>query len=85
MSDHYKPTDADALRMENELLAFEIQFLKSKLAEQSRRQAAGGVSGAEERRAVDDLRWVLRRLEGTPLRYALRRRPGYQTLVDRWL
>ncbi|PSO83136.1 MAG: hypothetical protein BRC41_12695 [Cyanobacteria bacterium QH_9_48_43] len=29
----YKPTDIDILRMENELLVFEIRFLKAKLAE----------------------------------------------------
>ncbi len=84
MSDHYAPTDPEALRMENELLAFENQFLKAKLAEQAR-VTGGGVSGPQDRRAVDDLRWVLRRLEGTPLKFALRRRPGYQVLVDRWL
>jgi hypothetical protein len=30
--DFYKPTDIDALRMENELLAFETRFLKTKQA-----------------------------------------------------
>ncbi len=34
--DFYKPTDADALRMENELLAFEARFLKAQLAESER-------------------------------------------------
>jgi len=34
--DFYKPTDADALRMENELLAFEARFLKARLAETER-------------------------------------------------
>ncbi|MBA3473385.1 MAG: hypothetical protein H0T57_09220 [Rubrobacter sp.] len=36
MDDFYTPTDADALRMENELLAFEVCFLKSRLAEAER-------------------------------------------------
>ena len=31
--DFYTPTDADALRMENELLVFEVRFLKTRLAE----------------------------------------------------
>jgi chromosome segregation ATPase len=31
--DFYTPTDMDALRMENELLAFEARFLRSQLAE----------------------------------------------------
>ncbi len=34
--DFYTPTDADALRMENELLAFEVRFLKARLAETER-------------------------------------------------
>jgi hypothetical protein len=31
--DFYTPTDIDALRMENELLAFEVRFLRTLLAE----------------------------------------------------
>jgi hypothetical protein len=31
--DFYKPTDIDALRMENELLSFEVRFLKTQLTE----------------------------------------------------
>jgi len=31
--DFYTPTDVDALRMENELLAFEVRFLKARFAE----------------------------------------------------
>jgi len=31
--DFYTPTDIDALRMENELLAFEARFLRTKLTE----------------------------------------------------
>jgi chromosome segregation ATPase len=34
--DFYTPTDIDALRMENELLAFEVRFLKAQLAETER-------------------------------------------------
>jgi chromosome segregation ATPase len=30
--DFYTPTDTDALRMENELLAFEVRFLKAQLS-----------------------------------------------------
>ena len=32
--DFFTPTDADVLRMENELLAFEVGYLKTRLAEQ---------------------------------------------------
>ncbi len=38
--DFDKPTDADALRMENELLAFEARFLKTHLAETERTVAS---------------------------------------------
>ena len=31
--DFYTPTDVDTLRMENELLAFEVRFLKARFAE----------------------------------------------------
>ncbi len=34
--DFYTPTDIDTLRMENELLAFEVRFLKAQFAEPER-------------------------------------------------
>lgn len=34
--DFYTPTDADTLRRENELLAFEVRFLRARLAEEER-------------------------------------------------
>lgn len=34
---------------------------------------------------LSDLRWLLRRLEGTPARYVLRRFEGYRTLLRRYL
>lgn len=34
--DFYTPTDADALRMENELLAFEVEFLRARYADKER-------------------------------------------------
>ncbi|MGH3086626.1 MAG: hypothetical protein ACRDSJ_04830 [Rubrobacteraceae bacterium] len=34
--DFYTPTDLDALRMENELLTFEVRFLKAKYADPER-------------------------------------------------
>ncbi len=36
IDDFYTPTDVDALRMENELLAFEVRFLKARFAEPER-------------------------------------------------
>ncbi len=37
--DFYMPIDIDALRMENELLAFEVRFLKARFAEPERFRA----------------------------------------------
>ena len=37
--DFYRPTDAETLRRENELLAFEIRFLRARLAETERAPA----------------------------------------------
>ena len=37
--DFYTPTDVDTLRMENELLAFEVRFLKARFAEPERFRA----------------------------------------------
>ena len=36
IDDFYTPTDVDALRMENELLAFEVRFLKARFADPER-------------------------------------------------
>lgn len=40
--DFYTPTDIDALRMENELLAFEVRFLKDRLSSGADQQPATG-------------------------------------------
>ena len=51
--DFYKPTDIDALRMENELLTFEVRFLKTQLteAEQLRSRLAEAEQEAEQLRS----------------------------------
>lgn len=51
--DFYTPTDIDALRMENELLTFEVRFLKARLAEpeRSRTQLEQSKAQLEETRA----------------------------------
>lgn len=49
--DFYTPTAADALRRENELLAFEVRFLRARLA--------------EAERAPTDLRYSLEEAERT--------------------
>ncbi|BBL80640.1 hypothetical protein RxyAA322_24940 [Rubrobacter xylanophilus] len=69
--DFYTPTDADALRMENELLAFEVEFLRARYADreraiaEARREAEESVERKVRRRvrqATADLR---RQLEET--------------------
>lgn len=45
--DFYTPTDADVLRMENELLAFEVRFLKARLAEVERLESRLAESESE--------------------------------------
>ena len=83
--DFYTPTDIDALRMENELLAFEVRYLKAQLAE------FGGTSEqrtsrlAEAERAKEDLVLLLRRLSNSPLGPFLRLRHSYRTLEQRYL
>ena len=51
--DFYTPTDVDTLRMENELLAFEVRFLKARFAEPERFRVQLGEAEArlEETRA----------------------------------
>jgi len=56
-NDFYTPTDVDALRMENELLALEARFLRSELAE----RVAKRVERLE--RSVTRLQETERRLE----------------------
>lgn len=49
--------------------------------------SAGTVDAAveRERRTRNDLVWLLRRLEGSPLRWFYSRRPGFVALRDRYL
>lgn len=87
----YQPTDVDVLRMENELLAFEVSFLRSRLAGTGRppfgpASPAGlpnQVSQPEE--AEQDLVLLLRRLFGTPVGPVLRRRKSFKILEERYL
>lgn len=90
----YHPTDLDKLRMENELLTFEVEYLRNVVAEKGRsgRQAAAGnaleISSEEKEelnQARSDLRWVLRRLDRSPIGWILRRRQGFASLTNRWL
>lgn len=59
----YTPTDIDALRMENELLAFEVRFLKARLAQPDRRVDELRTKLAEAERTEEHLKTQLARLQ----------------------
>ena len=93
--DFYTPTDIDALRMENELLTFEVRFLKAQLAEverlksrleESERSATQLRSQlAEAERAEQDLVLLLRRLAKGPLGWFYGSRQNFRILERRYL
>ena len=93
--DFYTPTDLDALRMENELLAFEVRFLKTQLAEaerlknrleESERSAVHLRSRlAEAERAEQDLVLLLRRLSRGPFGWFFLLKQGFRVLEQRYL
>jgi hypothetical protein len=83
----YTPTDLDRLRMENELLAFEVRFLKSRSGGQP--EIAGSpvslsrMTHLEE--AETDLKLLLRRIQNSPLGPVARTNKNFRTLNDRYL
>ncbi len=86
-SDFYTPTDADVLRMENELLALEVRFLRASLG-WSKRGAGSATSPSrlshlEE--AEGDLKLLLRRIGGGPMGAVLRRNSNFRILEQRYL
>jgi hypothetical protein len=91
----FKPTDLDALRMENELLAFEVRFLKAQLAESERLKSLLEESErsaaqlrdrlAEAERTEQDLVLLLRRLPKGPLGWFLGLRQNFRILERRYL
>ena len=93
--DFYTPTDLDALRMENELLTFEVRFLKAQLAEverlkgrleESERSATQLRSRlAEAERAEQDLVLLLRRLAKGSLGWFYGSRQNFRILERRYL
>jgi hypothetical protein len=86
-NDFYTPTDLDKLRMENELLAFEVRFLRARLG------LPGRVSGsspslnrlAQLEEAETDLVLLVRRLGSSPLGPFLRLSGNFRTLEERYL
>lgn len=86
-NDFYTPSDMDLLRMENELLAFEVRFLKARSGGQS--EIAGSpislsrMTHLEE--AETDLKLLLRRIKSSPLGPVARTNRNFRTLNDRYL
>ena len=83
-SDFYTPTDIDLLRMENELLAFEVRFLRVRLGESKvGRSPAHQLSHLEE--AEHDLQLLLKRIGKSPLGPLFRRTTNFRVLEQRYL
>ena len=86
-NDFYTPTDLDRLRMENELLAFEVRFLKARSSGPP--EIAGSpislsrMTHLEE--AETDLKLLLRRIHNSPLGPIARTNKTFRTLSDRYL
>jgi hypothetical protein len=88
------PDELGALQMENELLRYEVRHLRARL--QEKRTVRIDASDADDEgaaptagqsgQAVEDLRWLLLKLDDLPMvGAALRRREGIQKLRDRYL
>ena len=90
--DFYTPTDIDALQMENELLAFEIRFLKAQLADIQRLKKShlAETQRLESRleaseRVEKDLVLLLSRLANSPLGWLFKFKRGFRTLEQKYL
>lgn len=87
-SDFYTPTDMDVLRMENELLAFEVRFLRAHLGMGSSRRPGALASPARLQyleEAERDLVLLVRRMSSSSLGPVLRRSGSFRTLEERYL
>ena len=86
-NDFYTPTDLDMLRMENELLAFEVRFLRARLGWAGRGSGASPSLNrlAQLEEAESDLVLLVRRMASSPLGPFLRLRGEFRTLEERYL
>ena len=87
-SGFYAPADANALRMENELLAFEVRFLKARLGRSGLPPASTTMSSSRLAQLEDaerHLRMVLGRLSAKPFGPVLRRSGRFRFLQQRYL
>ena len=62
-NEFYTPTELDALRMENELLAFEVRFLRTQLAGSERTAAQLETQLTETKRQLADVQQTKVRLQ----------------------
>jgi hypothetical protein len=84
------PTEIDLLRMENELLAFEVRFLKTRLAESGRvpgsaRSTSSMSQLAHLEEAEKDLVLLLQRIRSSPLGPVFRLSGSFRTLEERYI
>jgi hypothetical protein len=86
-NDFYTPTDLDMLRMENELLAFEVRFLRARLGWPGRGSGSSPSLNrlAQLEEAESDLVLLVRRMSSSPLGPFLRLRGEFRTLEERYL
>jgi hypothetical protein len=86
-NEFYTPTELDRLRMENELLAFEVRFLKARSGGQS--EVAGSpislsrMTHLEE--AETDLKLLLQRIQNSPLGPVARTNRTFRKMNERYL
>ena len=84
--DFHTSIDGDTLRLENELLSFEVRFLRARLGW----TGGSGVTASLSRVAYledaeNDLTLLLRRMGGSPLGALFRRSGNFRTLEHRYL
>jgi hypothetical protein len=84
-NDFYTPTDLDMLRMENELLAFEVRFLRARLGWPGKGSSPSLNRLAQLEEAESDLVLLVRRMSTSPLGPFLRRSGNFRTLEGRYL
>ena len=86
-NDFYTPTELDMLRMENELLSFEVRFLRARLGLPGRGTGSSPSLNrlAQLEEAERDLVLLVRRMSSSPLGPLLRLRGEFRTLEDRYI
>ena len=85
-SDFYTPTDLDLLRMENELLAFEVRFLKAHLAGPARGVGSMSMNRlAHLEEAERDLTLLLERMGSSSFGPLFRLSGSFRTLEERYV